>query len=155
MWIIVFLVILGTLLLLGELLIFTGTAIAGLLSVVAYGVAAYLAWNLYSWTGLAVVLGVIILLSVVASAIFLRSRTWKGLTLSSSIDSVSQPTPETNLSIGQQGVTTTRLAPSGKVEINGNIYEARCNEAYVDPRTKVEVVGFDNFTVLVKVLPNK
>ncbi|MBR5454620.1 MAG: NfeD family protein [Rikenellaceae bacterium] len=150
MWIIIFLLLLGTLLLLGELLIFTGTAIAGILSVVAYGAAAAMSWQLNGWTGLAITLGVIIVISVAMAAIFLRSGVWKKLTLADSIDSVSQAAPQQNVAVGDRGVTTTRLAPSGKILINGQIFEARNNEGYTEPQTQVEVVGFDNFTILVK-----
>ena len=40
----------------------------------------------------------------------------------------------------------------GKVEIDGKVYEAKSTGAYVDPRQEVEVVGFENFSVIVKTL---
>ena len=44
----------------------------------------------------------------------------------------------------------SRLSPMGKVNIAGKIYEAKSVDAYVDQRSDVEVVGFENFTVIVK-----
>lgn len=152
MWIIAFLLIIGTLLLLGELLIFTGTAVSGILSVVSYGAASALAWYNYGWQGVGITLGVIIVISVTVAVVFLRKGVWKGLAQKSSIDSVSQDSPQNSVALGSRGMTTTRLAPSGRVEIDGCSYEARCNESFVDPQTAVEVVGFDNFTVLVKTI---
>ena len=38
----------------------------------------------------------------------------------------------------------------GKVEIDGKPYEAKSGGEYIDQRTKVEVVGFENFAVIVK-----
>ena len=38
----------------------------------------------------------------------------------------------------------------GKIEVGGKIYEAKSLDAYVDPRREVEVVGFENFSVIVK-----
>ncbi len=55
-----------------------------------------------------------------------------------------------NIRPGDRGVTLSRLAPAGKIEIQGRIYEARSLDSYVDPRTPVEVVGFENFTIIVK-----
>ena len=38
----------------------------------------------------------------------------------------------------------------GRVEIEGRCYEAKSTGAYLDPQTKVEVVGFENTNVIVK-----
>jgi membrane-bound ClpP family serine protease len=149
MYLIIFLVLLGILLLLGELLIFTGTAISGILSVVSFAGASYVAWLTYGVTGMIVTLFVIIITAAVAALLCMRSRTWERLRLSNQIDSVSQEQPGAQVNKGAKGRTITRLAPMGKVEIEGREYEARCQE-FLDPEQEVEVVGFENFTVLVK-----
>ena len=38
----------------------------------------------------------------------------------------------------------------GKILIDGRVYEAKSIDAYIDQRSEVEVVGFENFTVIVK-----
>ena len=38
----------------------------------------------------------------------------------------------------------------GKVEIKGKIYEAKSADVYIDQKCRVEVVGFDNFSVTVR-----
>ena len=43
----------------------------------------------------------------------------------------------------------TGMGP-GKVEIDGRLYEAKSQDRYIDPRCEVEVVGFENFSVIVK-----
>ena len=50
------------------------------------------------------------------------------------------------------GNAVTRLAPGGKVMLNGKTYEAKSIDVYIDPHREVEVIGFDNFTVVVKPL---
>ena len=42
--------------------------------------------------------------------------------------------------------------PGGKVMLNGKTYEAKSIDVYIDPHREVEVIGFDNFTVVVKPL---
>ena len=54
------------------------------------------------------------------------------------------------VAVGAKGVTISRLSPMGKVEIDGKLYEAKSGGEYIDQRTKVEVVGFENFAVIVK-----
>lgn len=51
-------------------------------------------------------------------------------------------------------MTLSRLAPMGTVEIGGRIYEAKTLDGYVDPRREIEVVGFENFSVIVKPVNN-
>ena len=62
------------------------------------------------------------------------------------------PLPEEKLKVGDRGVAISRLAPSGKVEIGGAIFEARSIDGYVEQRKEVEVIGFENFTVIVKMI---
>ena len=37
-----------------------------------------------------------------------------------------------------------------KISINGKIYEAKSVDVYIDQKQSVEVVGFENFSVIVK-----
>ena len=52
--------------------------------------------------------------------------------------------------VGDKATTLSRLSPMGKIQVGEKIYEAKSLDSYVDPRVEVEVVGFENFTVIVK-----
>ncbi len=94
---------------------------------------------------------VILVLSLIATVVSLRAKTWQRFSLKQKIKSSSMPTlPEQELSVGDRGMTLSRLSPMGKVEIGGRTYEAKSQGAYVDQRSEVEVVGFENFSVIVK-----
>ena len=93
---------------------------------------------------------VVLMLSLLTVIISLRAKTWQRLTLKQEIDSVSMPKPENEVAIGTLGVTISRLAPMGKVSINGKIYEAKSTDVMIDQKQYVEVVGFENFNVIVK-----
>ena len=60
--------------------------------------------------------------------------------------------PSEEMKVGDRGVTLSRLSPMGKVEIGGRTYEAKSLGTYVDPQRDVEVVGFENFSVIVKTI---
>ena len=62
----------------------------------------------------------------------------------------SMDTPSNSVNIGDRGVCVSRLSPMGKVNIAGKIYEAKSVDSYIDQRSEVEVVGFENFAVIVK-----
>ena len=65
------------------------------------------------------------------------------------IDSVSSELPEHSVEVGAHGVAISRIAPMGTIEVNGKRYEAK-SDLLIDQREEVEVVGFENFSVLVK-----
>ena len=82
----------------------------------------------------------------------LRANTWQRLSLKSTIDATSTPTPEQNdIRIGQRGETLTRLAPMGKVQVGDVTVEAKSVDAYIDPRQVVEVIGYDNTAVVRRI----
>ncbi len=52
--------------------------------------------------------------------------------------------------IGASGKTLTRLNPSGKVDINGQSYEASSQDGYLDPDEPITVVSRDNFKLIIR-----
>lgn len=150
MGLIVFLVLLGVFFLVAELIFLPGVTLGVILSVASYGAAAYLGFERYGVVGGAVVIAVIVLLSLVATIISLRAKTWQRFALKDKVEGQSMETPSLNVKVGDRGVAISRLSPMGKVSIDGKEYEARSVSAYVDQRSEVEVVGFENFTVLVR-----
>ncbi len=150
MFYIVLLIFLGLLFLVAELVLLPGVSIGALLSLVCYGSSIYLAFRDYGpLTGFIVVL-VILVLSVVSVVFFLRAKTWQRFSLKQEIRSSSMPEPDKELQIGARGKSVSRLSPMGKIMIDGRLYEAKSQDVYIDPRSDVEVVGFENFSVIVK-----
>lgn len=151
---IILLVFFGLLFLLAELVLLPGVSIGAILSLVCYGSSIYLAFRDYGTTGGVVVIAVVLLLSLLVVVVSLRARTWQRFSLRQEIRSSSMSVlPADELQVGDRGRTLSRLSPMGKVEIGGRTYEAKSTGAYVDPQRKVEVVGFENFSVIVKPLP--
>ena len=147
MFYIVLLIFFGLLFLVAELVLLPGVSIGAILALVCYGSSIYLAFR-----DLGPVAGsVILVLSLIATVVSLRAKTWQRFSLKQKINSSSMPTlPEQELSVGDRGTTLSRLSPMGKIEVNGRTYEAKSLGAYVDPRKEIEVVGFENFSVIVK-----
>jgi len=149
---IVVLILFGVLFLVAELVFLPGVSIGAVLSLLCYGSAVYLAFSDYGlWTGVAVIV-VVFLLSLAAAAVSLRAKTWQRLSLRQEIDSSSMPSPQNELKIGDRGVTLSRLAPMGKAEFGGRVYESKSLDAFVDPHREVEIIGFENFNVIVKTI---
>jgi len=56
--------------------------------------------------------------------------------------------------LGRRGVAATDLFPSGKVEIDGRIYEASVSVGNVTAGAEVEVVGRNSFALVVQEVPS-
>lgn len=150
MGLVVLLILLGVFFLVVELIFLPGVTLGTILSVASYGAAIYLAFDRFGFVGGMITLFVVVALSLVATVVSLRAKTWQRLALNDKVDGKSQESPAMAVGVGDNGVTISRLSPMGKVEIAGKLYEAKSGGEYIDQRTEVEVVGFENFTVLVK-----
>ena len=154
MGMIIFLVILGLFFLVAELIFLPGVTLGVVLSLAGYAAAIYLGFVRFGMVGGIVVLAIVIALSLVATLLSLRARTWQRFALNDKVEGQSMGTPSLQVSVGDRGVAISRLSPMGKVNIAGKEYEAKSLDAYIDQRTPVEVIGFENFTVIVKSAAN-
>lgn len=150
MFYIVLLIVLGVLFLVAELVFLSGSFFGTTLSLVCYGCAIWMGFANYGTTVGIIVIAAVALLSLVATVLSLRAKTWQRLSLSQEIQSSSMELPEQSLKVGDRGTTLSRLSPMGKVDFGGKIYEAKSTGDYIDPRCEVEVAGFENFNVIVK-----
>ena len=150
MGMVIFLVLLGLFFLVAELVFLPGAALGVILSLASYAAATYFAFVRIGMVGGFVTLGIIIVLSLIATIISLRAKTWQRFALKNKVEGQSMQTPAEEVKIGDCGVTISRLSPIGKVLIGGKEYEAKSSEAYIDQRTEVTVIGFENFTIIVK-----
>lgn len=145
------LILLGLLLFLAELVLLPGITVA------AVGAFCCLV-GAVTWAFVGggmvmgfIVLGVVVVLLVLLTILFLRPRTWNRFALKTNIESQVQPVEiEKQVEVGVQGITLTRLAPMGKVQIDGQIFEAKSLDSYIDPRQEVIVIGYDNATLVVR-----
>ena len=51
---------------------------------------------------------------------------------------------------GQEGTTVSRLAPTGKIEIEGEFYEAQSLSTFIDPRKKIRVAKVEGAKIYVE-----
>ena len=151
MALIILLILLGIFLFGVEIFLLPGITVAGIGAFISCGISVYYSFVNYGNTAGFITLGVILVLSVATVVIGLRDKTWRKLTLKTNIDSQSHTDPAADqIRIGDRGTAITRLAPAGKVMINGRNYEAKSTDTYIDQHSEIEVTGFDNFSVVVK-----
>ncbi len=154
-WLIALLIVVGALMLVVELVLLPGITIAAICALASYGGAGWLAYDNYGVRGLLVVVAVVILLTIVATWFSLRAKTWRRFALGDKIESRSQESPEQKVKVGDRGVALGRLAPMGTVIVDGRSYEAKTTGVFVDQQTEVEVIGFENFNIIVQPTTNR
>ena len=84
-----------------------------------------------------------------------RSKTWKKTALETNVDSHIESIDTEKVKVGDEGVCISRLAPMGKVMVNGEIIEAKSKFGFVDEKTTIEVLDVASTCVTVKPLSAK
>ena len=145
------LIIAGLLLLGAELIIIPGFGIAGILGIASVVASCWLAFVHISTAAGIIVIIVNILLVIATTILMLRSKTWKKLSLKTNIDSKVDTAPaDKGIAIGSTGVSITRLAPGGRVQIEENSIEAFTRDSIIEPGKEIEVISIDGYKIIVK-----
>ena len=153
MGLVIFLILLGIILLLVEILLIPGVGLAGILGIASICGSSYYAFAYLSpWTGAVVTFINVVLLSVLFFFV-LRSKTWRKLELNTVID--SKPEDRT-VEIGDKGVTVTCLGPMGTARFNDFSCEVTALEGMIAPGVTVEVAHIEKNKIYVKpVMPDE
>ena len=149
MGLIITLILLGLVLIFAEILLIPGIGVAGILGLLPIGGSCFYAFHQMGTT-----VGVIVTVAnaalLVALTIWvLRAKTWKKLTLETTVDGKAVAADEAIL-VGERGVTVTRLAPMGMVRFGGESVEVKALEGMIDPGVDVEVVMIEDKKIYVQ-----
>jgi membrane-bound ClpP family serine protease len=143
-------ILIGLIFLALEILVIPGVGVAGVIGFILIAVGV---WQAYASHGLAAghsVLGGTLALTVLTLVLSLRSKTWRRLALSTSIDSKVNVIDETKIKPGDTGKTVSRLAPMGKAIINDEFYEVSTNGDFIDQQTEITVLKIEFNKIIVK-----
>jgi len=152
MTLIIFLILLGIILFLIEFLLVPGITVAGIGGailmiggvIMAYHFHGTAAGN-YTLIGTAVA-------SFITIYFVLKTKTWNRIMLKTSIDGkvnvVEKENP--NVKVGDIGETVTRLNPMGRVLVNGENFEGKSEDVFIDQQSKVEVTKVLSNKIIVK-----
>jgi len=143
------LLLIGVILFLIEIFLIPGISVAGIGGLVAIISAIVYAYVVSPWTGHFTLIAAVLM---VAAALFitLRTNAIDRMSLKSEIDSKVNCVQGFNIAPGDEGITISRLAPMGKVEINGNIVEAKSEDGLIEEEQPIEVVKVLSSNVIVK-----
>jgi membrane-bound ClpP family serine protease len=149
---IIFLIFVGMLLFIIEFMLIPGITIAGVGGAVCLLSGIVFAFISFGTTTGFLVLGATALVMVVLTVLMLKAGTWNKFMLKTTIDGKVDTVgaEEGKVKAGDKGVTVTRLAPGGKVLVNGEYFEAKSVDILIDPRQEIEVIRIDDNKLIVK-----
>lgn len=153
-FIIVLLVLTGFILITLELLVIPGIAVAGVGGVVFMTAGIVYAYHALGATGGHVTLAGTLLGLLTTVFFAFRAKTWNRAMLHTDVDSHVDEIGLDEVQVGDEGKTVSRLAPLGKVKINGKMYEGKSISGYIDPGHRIEVVQLHKTNVTVKLINN-
>lgn len=143
-------VLVATLLLVVEVMLIPGFGFTGILGAAAMiGAVAYsffVIGSLAGWITLLVTIAICVALFVWA----LYGKSLDKVALKKKIESTVKEDELTRFSVGDKGVSRTRLALIGEAEINGLIVEVKSESGLIDEGRPVEVVRISGDTVFVR-----
>lgn len=140
----------GLVLFLLEFLVIPGISIAGIGALVLMAISVYLSFSLFgTTTGVLVLIGVLASMSLVIALSF-RSKTWRRVSLQTQVNSKTNEIEGYGIVPGDKGVTITRLAPVGMVQIGEHRLEGHSEGPFIDQQCQVVVIRIEPSYVVVK-----
>ena len=97
-----------------------------------------------------ITLVVTLAVSALVIVLILNSKTWKKCALDTSIESKANDFNAQNVHVGAEGMTISRLAPSGKAIFNGETVEVASEYGLIDENREVMVVNVEGNKIFVK-----
>lgn len=137
-------------LLLVEIFLIPGISVAGIGGLLFLGGAVYYAYAYVGSTAGFLTLVAAFVMLAVAIIIFIRSKALEKMSLQTDIDSKHDPLEDIELKEGDIGITCSRLAPMGKIQVGGHVVEAKALDDFIDQDVEVVVIKVQSTNVLVE-----
>lgn len=152
---IVLLIILGLILLLIEFAVIPGVTIAGIGGFLLLAASVYIAFaDLGNLAGF-ITLAVVLIASPVMIYYLFKSRAGKKMILDSEISGKVENFNPEKVKVGDIGKTIGRLAPMGKIKINGEVVEAQSSGMFIDHQIDVRVIKTQLNKIIVEPIKNE
>ena len=144
-----FLLIIGLILILIEILFIPGTTVFGIFGILAIFYSDYLSFQ-YFGTEFAIVYSIANSILVLFVVIYsLKTNTWKKIALNK-IHNVKVENKFDSLKVGDEGKTTSALRPYGKAIFSDKFYEVKSSENFIDENKKIKIINILQDKILVK-----
>ena len=139
-------------LLLLETFFIPGFGIPGVLGIVLCIGGVMYAFSSLGAKGGTFVLCIALLVSAASFIGLIKSKALDKLALKTNITATVSDDNKSKIMVGDQGICLSRLNPMGRVQINGEIVEAKLESGFLDENTPIEVIQINSTNITVKPL---
>ncbi len=147
--------LLGIIFFLLEIFFLPGISVGGVAGVLFVGASIWYAFShLGPTVGLITIAGGVVAMGFAIWA-FVRSKALDKMSLNRELDGKVDALNGITLSVGDKGVTVSRLAPIGKVRFGTEVVEAKSQDGFIDQTVTVEIVEVSTYGVLVRMVEVK
>ena len=144
-----FLLIIGLILILIEILFIPGTTVFGIFGILAIFYSDYLSFQ-YFGSEFAIVYSIANSILVLFVVIYsLKTNTWKRIALNK-IHNVKVENKFDSLKVGDEGKTSSALRPYGKAIFSDKFYEVKSSENFIDENKKIKIINILQDKIIVK-----
>lgn len=154
-WLIIIgLMLLGSFLLVAEIIFVPGTTVVGILGIIFSIYCIYLGYDYYGpTTGTLILIGGLIL-NVVAVVLAFRGKSWERFSLKESNTGKFNDDFKYEINIGDRGITVSSLKPIGKAMFGEHQIEVRSDGGFVKENIEIEVKRIELSKIFVKPVNN-
>ena len=149
---IILLIVLGLVLLLIEFAVIPGVTIAGVGGFLLLAASVYIAFAEMGNVAGFITLAVVLVLSPILVYYFFKSRAGKKMILDSKIDARIENVSPGRINVGDTGISIGRLAPTGKIKVNGEVAEAQSAGSFIDHQVEIRVTKIHLNKIIVEPL---
>ena len=142
-------VVLGIAFFILEIFFLPGVSIGGIVGTLFTGAGIWYAFAKIGTTAGWVVVVVSVIILLLAIVYFIKGKPLDKMALDKELES-DNLYDMSKVAVGDRGVTLSRLAPMGKVLVNGEEYEAKFREGFLDRGVEVEVVEIEGNVLVVR-----
>lgn len=146
--IIVFLMGLAIILVLLEIFLLPGITLAGIGGALFAAGGIFFAYTVDQTVGHVTFIASFVLFGI-AFAWLLRSKSFSKVALNTNADSTITSSRDLGIQTGDEGITLSRLAPTGKARFNGVTTEVKSQGEFIDENTSVVVLRVDSNIIIV------
>ena len=149
-FVIILLILLGLVLLLIEFAVIPGVTIAGIGGFLLLIASIYIAFSDLGTAAGFITLAVVLIIAPAMVYYFFKSRTGKKMILEKNIEGKVDLIDTEKIKVGDEGKTIGRLAPMGKVKVNGEVAEAQSTGTFIDQNTSIRVIKISSNKLIVE-----
>ena len=141
-------VVLGIAFFILEIFFLPGVSIGGIVGTLFTSAGIWYAFAKLGTTAGWIVVAVSVVVLLLAITYFIKGKPLDKMALDKELE-FDNPYDMSKVAVGDRGVTLSRLAPMGKVLVNGEEYEAKFREGFLDSGVEIEVVEIEGNILIV------